>query len=97
MSCGLLGLDRWALPLLNVPGKPGTLFRPRATVAPNRQIPGRINAATGAIVLGNLANPQIDDVLDDLGALVLKAGGQVVIIPTERMPTETGVAALYRY
>ncbi len=41
--------------------------------------------------------PSIDDVLDDLGAVVLKAGGQVVIIPTERMPTVTGVAALYRY
>jgi len=75
-----------------VDGRVATLL-----IEANRQIPGRIDAATGAITLGDLANPQIDDVLDDLGALVLKAGGKVVIIPTERMPTKTGVAALYRY
>jgi hypothetical protein len=39
----------------------------------------------------------VDDVLDDLAMLSLKMGGQVVIMPTERMPTETGVAAIYRY
>jgi hypothetical protein len=36
-------------------------------------------------------------VLDDLGMLALKMGGQVVIVPTERMPTKTGLAAIYRY
>lgn len=33
---GYWGLDRWALPMLGVPGFPGTLFRPRAAPAPNR-------------------------------------------------------------
>ena len=33
---GYWGLDRWALPLLGVPGVPGTLFRPRATPTPGR-------------------------------------------------------------
>jgi len=37
------------------------------------------------------------DVLDDLGALARKMGGKVVILPAERMPTETGIAAIYRY
>jgi hypothetical protein len=62
-----------------------------------REIPGRVNAATGDIELNNLTHPEVDDVLDDLGTLALKMGGQVVIVPTERMPTKTGIAAIYRY
>jgi len=63
----------------------------------SREVPGRINAATGDIAFGDLAHPEVDDVLDDLGTLALKMGGQVVIVPTERMPTRTGIAAIYRY
>lgn len=62
-----------------------------------REIPGRIDAATGDIELDDLEHPEVDDVLDDLGTLALKMGGQVVIVPTERMPTDTGIAAIYRY
>lgn len=62
-----------------------------------REIPGRINAATGDIETDDLAHPEVDDVLDDLGMLALKMGGQVVIVPTDRMPTTTGIAAIYRY
>ena len=62
-----------------------------------RQIPGRIDAATGALELGELNNPKVDDILDDLGALVMDAGGRVVVVPAEQMPTPTGVAAIYRY
>lgn len=39
----------------------------------------------------------MDDVLDDLGELVLKKGGEVIIVPAERMPTSTGAAAIYRF
>ena len=63
----------------------------------NRQVPGRIDATSGDIELDDILNPQVDDVLDDLAALTLKMGGDVVIVPTDRMPTETGIAALYRY
>ena len=62
-----------------------------------REVPGRINAATGDIELGDLARPEVDDVLDDLGTLALKMGGEVVIVPAERMPTKAGIAAIYRY
>jgi len=62
-----------------------------------RVIPGRIEAATGDLAFGDLADPDIDDLLDDLGMLALKMGGEVVIVPTERMPTNTGIAAIYRY
>lgn len=60
----------------------------------DRHIPGRINPETGEVSLGGDA---VDDVLDDLAELVLKNGGQVVIVPNEHMPTQTGVAAIYRF
>lgn len=63
----------------------------------DREMPGRLDAATGAIKFDDLAHPEVDDVFDDLGAMVLKLGGEVIIVPTERMPTETGIAAIYRY
>ncbi|MCR4291917.1 MAG: hypothetical protein NUV76_03465 [Candidatus Kuenenia sp.] len=34
-----------------------------------REIPGRLNAATGDIELDNLTHPEVDDLLDDLGML----------------------------
>lgn len=63
----------------------------------HREIPGRINTATGDIVSGDLTDPMVDDVLDDLGELALKMGARVVIVPAVRMPTKTGIAAIYRY
>jgi hypothetical protein len=62
-----------------------------------REIPGRINAATGDIEFDDLVHPEVGDVLDDLAMIALKMGGKVVIVPTERMPTKTGLAAIYRY
>ena len=34
--------------------------------------------------------------LDDLGERVLRSGGEVVIVPADRMPTRSGLAATYR-
>jgi hypothetical protein len=39
----------------------------------------------------------LDDRLDDAGEAALRYGGQVVIVPAARMPTRTGVAAIYRF
>jgi len=63
----------------------------------DRHIPGRLDYDSGRIESADLAHPETDDVLDDLGELVLKKGGQIVIVPAERMPTETGIAAIYRF
>jgi hypothetical protein len=60
----------------------------------DRHIPGRFHPQTGELSLGGEA---VDDVLDDLAELVLRYGGQVVIVPNEQMPTRTGVAAIYRF
>ncbi|MCE7902709.1 MAG: hypothetical protein DYH20_08680, partial [Gammaproteobacteria bacterium PRO9] len=63
----------------------------------DRLIPGRIDVAGNRITSCELDNPEVDDVLDDLGEYVLKSGGEVVIVPAERMPTGTGAAAIYRF
>jgi hypothetical protein len=63
----------------------------------DRHVAGRIDEASGQIEYGDLAHPEIDDLLDDLGELVVKKGGQIVIVPAERMPTRTGIAAIYRF
>jgi hypothetical protein len=61
------------------------------------EMPGCVNAMTGDIELDSVTNPEVGNVLDDLLALSLKMGGQVVIVPKEQMPSNTGAAAIYRY
>ena len=63
----------------------------------DREIPGRVDPVVGAIEFDDLVNPEVDDVLDDLAALVLRMKGQVFVVPSQGMPTETGIAAIYRY
>ncbi|MGH7057246.1 MAG: hypothetical protein ACREFZ_05095, partial [Acetobacteraceae bacterium] len=62
-----------------------------------RHVPGAFDAASGAIRLGALDDPETDDLLDDLGEHVLRAGGEVVVVPAERMPGGSGIAATYRF
>ncbi len=73
-------------------GRVGTLL-----VEDDRQVPGTIDRATGRIQSGALSDPEVDDVLDDLAELVLRMKGEVVVVPAERMPSKTGVAATYRF
>ena len=63
----------------------------------DRQLPGRLDGSTGQIEVADLGDPQVDDQLDDLGELVAKMGGRVMVIPAEQMPVGTGLAATYRY
>lgn len=39
----------------------------------------------------------VEDVLDDLGEMVLRRGGTVKVVPKKYMPTDTGAAAIYRF
>ncbi len=55
------------------------------------------NPVTGNTQKKDMKNPRVDDLLDDMGELVLKMGGQVMVMPTEKMPSETGLAAIFRY
>ena len=67
-------------------------------VEADRIIPVRItNLVTGNTQKKDLINPKVDDLLDDMGALVMKMGGQVMVLPAGKMPSETGLAAIFRY
>lgn len=62
-----------------------------------RQIGGRLDGTTGRVELCDLGDPHVDVLLDDLGELVAKKGGTVLVIAAEGMPSRTGLAAIYRY
>lgn len=67
-------------------------------VEADRIIPIRItNLVTGNTQKKDLTNPKVDDLLDDMGELVIKMGGQVMVLPSEKMPSKTGLAAIFRY
>jgi hypothetical protein len=75
-----------------VAGRVGTLL-----VEADRVVPGVLDRISGSIGPGELSAPHIDDLLDDLAELVLAKGGEVIVVPKERMPTASGLAAAYRF
>jgi len=67
-------------------------------VEADRIIPVRItNLVTGNTQKKDLINPKVDDLLDDMGELVMKMGGEVMVLPPGKMPSETGLAAIFRF
>ena len=66
-------------------------------VEAQRKLPGRLDSATGKPQAAELAQPDVDDMLDDVAEQVLRTGGEVIVVPTERMPSTTGLAAIYRF
>lgn len=66
-------------------------------VEADRQVGGRIDPQSGAIEFREIADPETDDLLDDLAEMVLTKAGDVVVVPSERMPARTGAAATYRF
>ncbi len=84
--------DLQAVALAAMAGRVGTLL-----VEADREIPGRIDAATGAAVQADLSEATVDDLLDDVAEAVLRTQGEVIIVPAERMPTKSGLAATYRF
>lgn len=84
--------DVEAIALAALGGRVRTLL-----VDQDRLIPGRIEKDTGRVHFGRLEDPHTDDVLDDLAEMTLRTGGEVIMSPGERMPTGTGIAAVYRF
>ena len=73
-------------------GRVGTLI-----VDGNRHIPGVLHRASGMIESATRFDPRAEDVLDELAEMVLKMDGQVYVLEHEQMPTEMGIAAVFRY
>ncbi len=64
----------------------------------DKRIWGRLDRTSGAITWGEEhKNPEDADILDDLAEEVLLRGGTVFLVPPGKMPTTTGLAAIYRY
>jgi hypothetical protein len=61
------------------------------------RITGHFDPESGAAQLDRQHGAASSELLDDLGEHVIRTGGEVVIVPTEQMPTNTGLAAIFRY
>ena len=68
-----------------------------ALIESNMVIPGKLEPSTGKIEMGQLDNPEYGDLLNDIALIVMQNGGNVVMLPRERMPSATGIAAIYRF
>jgi hypothetical protein len=64
----------------------------------DRQVEGRMDPGSGVLhIADTVETPGAGDVLDDLAEAVLRNGGDVIVVPRERMPSVTGLAAIFRY
>jgi hypothetical protein len=61
----------------------------------DRQIPGVYQ--NGKIRVEETSNSAMNDLLDDLSEVVIKNSGEVVVVPGDMMPSDTGLAAIFRY
>ncbi|HJW24624.1 MAG TPA: hypothetical protein VJ576_06980 [Rhodocyclaceae bacterium] len=63
----------------------------------DRHVRGRLHRDTGKVERLADGASDSEDLLEDLMELTLQRGGEVVVVPHDRMPTESGIAAIYRY
>src|SRR4029078_7973041 len=73
-------------------GRIGTLM-----VDQSKHVPGVLHRANGTIDQETQLDPRTQDVLDDFEEIVIKMDGQFFVLPHEQMPTDAGIAAVYRY
>ena len=61
------------------------------------RVEGTVDGNSGRVERGAAGDGRTDDVLDAIAEFVIRADGEVRFIPSDRMPTDTGVAAVLRY
>jgi hypothetical protein len=66
-------------------------------VEAERVVPGRLDPQTGEAWQAPEDARDVDDLLDDVAEAVLRTKGMVVVVPRDRMPTATGLAATNRF
>jgi len=91
-SKGLGSGDLEEVAKASVSGKIETLF-----IDSDVQVAGRLDRVDGTYILDDLDNPEIGDLLDDIGEMVLQKGGNVHVVHSARMPSLSGVAAVFRF
>jgi hypothetical protein len=72
-------------------GRIGTLL-----IDADQTIPGMIDMKSG-VLHPTPASAEAGDMLDDLAEIGLRTKAQVIVTPSAQMPTQTGLAAIYRY
>jgi len=73
-------------------GKVDTVFIEKDLI-----IPGKINLETRKFVAGDISNPKIDDLLEDIIQQALLTNSKIYILSADKMPSKSGVAAIFRY
>lgn len=63
----------------------------------DKTIPGTYDQSSGAVRFETAGTPGVDDLIDDMAEATLRSGGDVVVVPHDKMPSETGLAAIYRF
>src|SRR5690606_8573140 len=66
-------------------------------VEAGREIPGHIDKQEGVSLPSDPQAANAPDLLDELSVWVMEHGGDVLVVPPERMPTRSGAAAIYRF
>ena len=70
----------------------------RLFVESGRRIWGLLDRGTGDVIPGEPHKNAYDvDLLDELAELTMARGGDVLVLPPEKMPSKTGLAATYRF
>ena len=68
-----------------------------ALIESEKTIPGKIDKNSRKMIKTEGVEEGVDDILDDLAELVLENKGEVIMLPKERMPSDTGLALIYRF
>jgi hypothetical protein len=64
----------------------------------NRIIPGIIlDTNSGSVEIGERIRPEQGDLLDAIAEMASEKGAEVVVVKKDNMPTESGIAAIFRY
>ncbi|MBB5438112.1 hypothetical protein HDC92_001787 [Pedobacter sp. AK017] len=67
-------------------------------VEAHRIISGKItDNNTGSIEYKPIKHPKINDLLDNIANMAITMGSDVLVIPLHDMPSQTGLAAIFRY
>lgn len=66
-------------------------------VEAEKSIPGKFNTESGKLEFGSTENPEREDLIDQIVNAVWKNKGEVIVLPMSRMPSETGLAAIFRF
>lgn len=66
-------------------------------VEADRVIPKVYDKESRKLMEGDLKSPEVGDLINQLAIMTISQGGEVIVLPKERFPEESGVAAIFRY